>query len=117
MMITTRLFEPDTDRYSFDFDTCAASKGWAQVDTDQDASYFGNWANPFTLQTVSYAEGDICVHKADNAKEFAEEMIRTQLWHQDYGDWRGIDTMCSPRIEQAFVYLGLGQLFHRGNRA
>ena len=29
------------DRYRFDFDLCSCARGWAQVDTAQDASWFG----------------------------------------------------------------------------
>ena len=56
-METIRDFA-STDRYIFDFKLCTTGKGWAQVDTEQDASYFGTWANPFELKVVSYTEGD-----------------------------------------------------------
>ena len=44
-MKITREFCPG-DRYVYDFGLCTYEKGWAQVDTAQDASYFGTWANP-----------------------------------------------------------------------
>jgi hypothetical protein len=40
-----RRFQPG-DRYRFDFDLCSCARGWAQVDTAQDASRFGTWASP-----------------------------------------------------------------------
>ena len=42
-MKITREFCPG-DRYVYDFGLCNHEKGWAQVDTAQDASYFGKWA-------------------------------------------------------------------------
>jgi hypothetical protein len=44
-METIRGFEM-TNRYTFDFGTCSPQNGFAQVDTGQDAYYFGTWANP-----------------------------------------------------------------------
>ena len=38
-MKITREFCPG-DRYLYDFGLCSYKKGWAQVDTAQDASYF-----------------------------------------------------------------------------
>ena len=38
------------DRYTYDFGLCSFEKGWAQVDTAQDASYFGTWTR---VQTQS----------------------------------------------------------------
>ena len=39
-MKITREFCPG-DRYTYDFGHCSYENGWAQVDTAQDASYFG----------------------------------------------------------------------------
>ncbi len=39
-MKITREFAP-ADRYTYDFGLCSYENGWAQVDTAQDASYFG----------------------------------------------------------------------------
>ena len=38
-MKITREFCPG-DRYTYDFGLCSYEKGWAQVDTAQDVSYF-----------------------------------------------------------------------------
>ena len=45
------------DRYQFDWGECSTANGYAQVDTKQDAWYYGTWANPETFTIVSYAEG------------------------------------------------------------
>ena len=50
-----REFIP-SDRYKFD---CGLPRHFAQVDTSQDASYYGNWASAEALTLVSYCEGDV----------------------------------------------------------
>ena len=47
-MKITREFCPG-DRYVYDFGLCRYEKGWAQIDTAQDASFFGTWADPTRL--------------------------------------------------------------------
>jgi len=37
------------NRCTYDFGLCSNEKSWAQVDTAQDASYFGTWAKPARL--------------------------------------------------------------------
>ena len=45
MAITlTHEFAP-ADRYLYDFKVLTIDKGWAQLDSRQDASYYGHW-NP-----------------------------------------------------------------------
>ncbi len=46
------------DRHTSGFGLCSDEKGWAQVDTAQDASYFGTWANPTGLTICSQCEDD-----------------------------------------------------------
>ena len=41
----------NADRYKYDFDVCHFGKGWAQIDTSEDAYYYGQWANPCLLYT------------------------------------------------------------------
>lgn len=41
-MKTIRTFAPG-ERYDFDFGECSYANGWAQIDTRQDASYYGTW--------------------------------------------------------------------------
>jgi hypothetical protein len=52
-MKITREFAP-ADRYLYDFGLCSNASSWAQVDTAQDASYFGTWANPTWLPISNY---------------------------------------------------------------
>ena len=90
-MKTERNFLPG-DRYAYDFKHCTTAKGFAQVDTSQDASYFGTWANPFTLQIVSYCEGDVTIQTADNEAEFLQEILNIRIWNEENGHkFLGID--------------------------
>ena len=70
-MKITREFAP-ADRYLYDFGLCSYANGWAQVDTAQDASYFGTWANPTRLLIFNYCEGDTTLHEAETPEEFAD---------------------------------------------
>lgn len=103
-----RSFE-HSDRYRFDFNLCSARNGWAQVDTGQDASYFGTWAHPEQLQVVSYCEGDITVVTADNPQEFREELESIRHWNARMGYSFGVDAY---GIESRFEKLGLGHMLH-----
>jgi len=47
------------DRYHFDFEVCTAATGWAQYDTEQDASYFGVWVHRGRREIVTFCEGDL----------------------------------------------------------
>ena len=50
-------FYPNGNRYMFD-SKFLAKKAWVQLDTTEDASYYGNWVNRQLRKIVNYAEGD-----------------------------------------------------------
>ena len=77
-MTTKESFDMNGERYKYDFGACSPKKGFAQVDTSQDAWYYGNWANPTTLELVSYAEGDVTIKTAETEAEFVEEMRKME---------------------------------------
>ena len=112
-----RDFMPNGDRYHFDFGECTAANGYAQVDTPQDASYFGIWTNPFDFITVSFMEGDIIRDIANDAKEYAEFLRKL---HAAYEKMEtpiiGIDPMLNDKLEQRFKELGLNDLLHKSYR-
>jgi hypothetical protein len=96
---------------------CGNSKGWAQLDTKQDASYYGNWINPITRELFSYCEGDtthtVCTDDADFIAA-ARECIE---WHKERDYFLGIDpgwpdTEPRRRITEAFERLGMGEFLH-----
>ena len=66
--------EQDIDRYKFDFNLCTAEKGYAQIDTSQDAWYYGNWANPKDLKIVSYCEGDVTITTYNHSNGFVRQI-------------------------------------------
>ena len=68
-----RSFLAGADRYVFDFNECTPGSGWQQLDTAEDASYFGVWLHPERLETLSFIEGDVIrVFCADSASYNAE---------------------------------------------
>lgn len=104
-------------RYRFDSGACSASKGFAQIDTAQDASYFGTWANPFTFEIFCYCEGDTTLQKADSAEEFTQAIRELREWNLKGGWGFGIDpgwpgTESCRAIKEAFERLGLGEYLH-----
>lgn len=107
-----RHFEPEADRYCFDCDLCHFSKGWAQCDTKQDASYYGTWANPLTRQVVCFCEGDVTIYRCETAEDFAAAVRMLAEWSIDNGYGFAVDGMCRPEIIDAFHAFGLGDLLH-----
>jgi len=106
-------FLPDTERYLFDFKLCTFKKGYAQIDTDQDAWYYGNWANPEQLIIVSYIEGDLYTSIADNKKEFIAEIRKMEKWNKEQGYTKfRIDPGLNPQLAGKFKALGLEDLLH-----
>ncbi|WP_043738363.1 hypothetical protein [Nocardia asiatica] len=103
----------DVDRYAFDFGVCSPANGFAQIDTSQDASYFGTWANPTSRVIVSFAEGDLYITRCDTDAEFVDEMRALQQSNDKHG-WgpARIDTMLNTAIAQKFADLGLGDMLH-----
>lgn len=111
-MKTVRSFNP-SDRYVFDFEKCTVAEGFAQVDTSQDASYFGTWANPSKLCIVNYCEGDITVNFAESDEEFVQEIRNIKQWNESQGHrFIGIDAGLGESLPQQFRDIGLGDLLH-----
>ena len=95
------------DCYIYDFGLCSYEKGWAQVDTAQDASYFGTWANPTRLMIFSYCEGDTTSEDAASPEEFATELREIDACNRGNGyDPASIDPGFDPAMKAAFEGLG-----------
>jgi hypothetical protein len=114
-MQTSRKFVPG-DRYGYDFGKCNYKLGWAQIDTESDASYFGTWCNPSALLILNYCEGDETVTKCDTAAEFAAELERMRAWHIGNEGRFGVDCMCSPTIYEALGHIPGGYGFMHDDR-
>ena len=100
------------DRYKYDFRLLKAVDGWAQLDSRQDASYYGQWVNPLTLKLFSYCEGDTTLTECTDEPDFIATVRECIRWNQEAGYWIGIDGMCSTPIIEAFTRLGLAEFLH-----
>ena len=100
------------DHYVFDFDACPWSAGWAQLDTPQDAWYFGTWADPAGRLLVTYAEGDITVQGFEDDAAFCEAVRKWSAWQLEHYEKRGtVDPGLDPARIEAWEDLGLADLF------
>jgi len=111
-MKTIREFRP-ADRYVYDFGVCSTKHGFAQVDTSQDASYYGTWANPEKLMIVCYCEGDVTIQTAQNIEEFVAELRNIEAWNHENGHiFKGIDPGSNEEIAAKFRDIGLDRLLY-----
>ena len=69
------FFVMEGDRYPMDF---GGPRGFYQIDTYQDAPYFGLWCNPHTLQLVQYAEGDISLMDFHTPADYREHLAKIE---------------------------------------
>ena len=113
LMKTTRDFRPLTDRYHFDTGPCSYANGFAQVDTRQDASYYGTWCSPAERTIVSFSEGDVTTTLCETDEEFVTELRELARWANEagYGPTK-IDAVFHDELRQAFENLGLADLLH-----
>ena len=100
------------NRYMFDFDICSVKKGWAQIDTEQDASYYGNWAHPTNFEIITYAEGDVIIKKEMSKAKFLYEIKYLLEWHRKNGYGGVIDPAFN---EKAWEDLGLQKYLVKGH--
>ncbi|ARJ66125.1 hypothetical protein WV31_10845 [Magnetospirillum sp. ME-1] len=109
---THREFCP-ADRYLYDFGLCSSGNGFAQMDTKQDASYYGNWCNPTRRVLFSYVEGDCTTQVADTDEEFARLVRESAEWHDThgYGPLR-LDPGFNAELKAALIRVGLEDLLH-----
>jgi len=57
------------ERYFYDFKRC---RGWAQLDTNADAWYYGTWACPDKLQLIDFVEGDETITTCESVQEWVQ---------------------------------------------
>lgn len=102
------------DRYQYDFKLCARPRDcqWAQIDTGGDASYFGQWANPFTRTIIGFAEGDETTIKCADDERFLAELQRIRAWHEEHNQWKGIDAW-NQKLINRFTDAGACELLRR----
>ena len=111
-MTTTHEHRVLSDRYTFDFGACSYDAGYAQVDTTQDAPYFGTWVSPEERKIVCFAEGDLTIQHAASDEEFVAAVRELERWNREREYWKGIDVGLAPRLKTKLEALGLGDLAH-----
>ena len=112
---TNPVFDSDDEvenRYSFDFEYCSSKRGWAQLDTVHDASYYGAWANIDELLIVTYIEGDITIIQCDTLNEFREQLYSMNEYEIKGGNRLRIDPGLSLDTSLKYHKAGLGDLLH-----
>jgi hypothetical protein len=117
-MKITREFAP-ADRYLYDFKVCTTDKGWAQLDTRQDASYFGTWINPTARKIFCYCEGDTTLTECETDAELQAELATMAAWNAENG-YRAFSTGKAIAIDPGFnddlkaacVAAGIGGYLH-----
>ena len=112
-MKSIRALRPLADRYTFDTGPCSYANGFAQIDTRQDAPYFGTWCSPTQRTIVNFSEGSLTVTICDTDADFVEQVRELARWNDEagYGPTR-IDAISHAALRQAFESLGLTDLLH-----
>jgi hypothetical protein len=100
------------DRYVYDFRACIDAKGWAQVDTKQDASYYGTWTSPSRREIFIYCEGDTTLVRCSTDDECRAQLREVVDWNKNAGYWLGIDPGLSPEFKEQFIVLGFEDALH-----
>ena len=98
------------DRYAFDF-ALMPTRQWAQVDTTEDAHYYGIWTCPGQRRILSYVEGDITDIRCANDTEYLAELEKQHDFHLRQGSWKGIDAPYAA-VEEELKRIGAGHLLH-----
>ena len=111
-METKRIF-CNGNRYQFDFNLCSIANGYAQLDTTQDASYFGTWINPFIFRIINFCEGDVTIFNMKDSKELKKELENLEKWNYYNGhSFKGIDPGFNEKLLKRFIELDLTEYLH-----
>ena len=108
-----RSFHELSVRYHWDFEECPFDQGWCQIDTRQDAPYYGTWCSADRREIVNFCEGDLTRTICDTDEEFVEQ-LRDFRDHMDAGGWGPcrIDPGLVDAVRARYVALGAGDLLH-----
>jgi len=79
---------PDINRYALD--TILIPENYHQLDTEQDAEWYGVWISPTELKLVEYAEGDLTETTFENVAEAIWQILahREMLGYLHIDDWQ-----------------------------
>jgi hypothetical protein len=112
MTITISHDFANADRYLYD---SKLPRDFAQLDTSQDASYYGNWASAQRLVLFSYCEGDCTTTQCETVEEFRQELKRFEEFCKRIGyKFHGIDPgwIHTDELLQPWRDAGLSHLIH-----
>lgn len=85
-------FRPDLSRYYFDNGECNPTQtDFCQIDTWQDAPYFGIWADPVNLKITKFVESEVYRSEYDTEEEFTEKVEEILSFHRQDGGHAAID--------------------------
>ena len=98
------------DRYAFDF-ALMPTRQWAQVDTTEDAHYYGIWTCPGQRRILSYIEDDITDIRCDTDAEYLAELEKQHAFHVRQGSWKGIDAPYAAVAEKLRA-VGAGHMLY-----
>ena len=99
----------NVNRYTFDF---GLGRDWAQMDTSDDASYYGHWTSPTDRAILSYVEGDVEYRSFATEQSYVDALRAWIKWARDFGIFKGIDGMLREDLIAEFKRLGLGKELH-----
>lgn len=100
------------DRYIYDFHYCSYKRGWAQIDTRQDAFYYGTWTNPERREIFTYCEGDTTHVRCLTDDEYRQALREVIDWNKASGYWLGIDPDFADAMKQHVIRLGFAEDLH-----
>ena len=100
------------DRHLYDFGLCSYANGFSQIDTDQDAWYYGTWANPFKFIIFNYVEGDCYTTICENEEEFKNAMADMAKWNTENNYGFHIDPGGDPKNKEQWINVGLSEYLH-----
>jgi hypothetical protein len=112
MTITISRDFASADRYLYDN---KLPRDFAQLDTSEDASWYGNWASAQRLVLFSYCEGDCTTTQCETVEEFRQEFERFQEFCERIGyKFHGIDPgwIHTDELLQPWRDAGLAHLIH-----
>ena len=115
IMRVEKAQSPADDRYHYDF-TLTPAKGWAQIDTPEDAAWYGAWVNPQARRMVTYVEGEESAATLEDGEDpavFGQHVRDYCQRHETrHGKPGRIDDMCRDGIRSAIIALGLEDCLH-----
>lgn len=113
-MAATRYATIHADRDWFDARLRPVA-GWAQIDTWQDARFFGVWTHPATRRIVTFAEGDVTIEILPDAGAYRAALSRALAFYDIPSQPARIDVgVLHPThpTRDALVALGLAHRLH-----